>query len=275
MLRAVRFAARLDFSIAPDTEAAIRDHAKHLTRISPERIAAELRIMLSPVTRGRAYRLLLDLGLLELIFRFLKESASTSADYKSSLFCSTTIGESISFPLALALASVDRQIWSSRSTGILAMLSHSGVHRLVHALRQSLRISNQESDALAGILEGIDFLLKSLPPRVATIKRFLARPTAEDSQRLLDSLISAGLLPRLAAEVPKHLAEFAGTEVAPIPLVNGDNLVAAGLPAGPLFKPVLDAVYDAQLEDSIHNADEGIRLALKLAREAENTKKLP
>jgi len=274
MLRAVRFAARLGFSIAPETEKAIRDHAKHLTRISPERIAAELRIMLTPTSRAQAYRLLNDLGLLELIFRFLKAPSPASADYGNSLFCSTAVDEPISFPLALALASIDRQIWSDPAD-IRAALSHTAVHRLIHALRQSLRISNQESDALGGILEGIDFLLQTLPPRVATIKRFLARPTADDSRLMLDSLISAGLLPPPGTEIPQLLKEFDGTDVAPVPLVNGDTLVAAGLAPGPLFKPVLDAVYDAQLEGSIDNSNEGIQLALKLAADGENAKKLP
>lgn len=275
MLRAVRFAARLGFSIAPETEAAIRDHAKHLTRISPERIAAELRIMLTPTSRAQAYRLLIDLGLLELIFRFLKAPSPASADFGNSLFCSTAVNEPISFPLALALACIDRQIWSDRSPDIRAEISHAAVHRLVHALRQSLRISNQESDALAGILEGIDFLLQSLPPRVATIKRFLARPTADDSRLMLDSVISAGLLQPEATAIPERLKEFDGTDVAPVPLVNGDTLVAAGLAPGPLFKPVLDAVYDAQLEGSVHSTNEGIQLALKLAAESESAKKLP
>jgi len=274
MLRAVRFAARLGFSIAPETEKAIRDHAKHLTRISPERIAAELRIMLTPTSRAQAYRLLNDLGLLELIFRFLKAPSPASADYGNSLFCSTAVDEPISFPLALALASIDRQIWSDPAD-IRAALSHTAVHRLIHALRQSLRISNQESDALAGILEGIDFLLQTLPPRVATVKRFLARPTADDSRLMLGSLISAGLLPSEATEIPERLKEFNGTDVAPVPWVNGDTLVAAGLAPGPLFKPVLDAVYDAQLEGSIDNSNEGIQLALKLAADGENAKKLP
>ena len=275
MLRAVRFAARLGFSVAPETESAIRDHAKHLTRISPERIAAELRIMLTPTSRAQAYRLLNDLGLLELIFRFLKAPSTAIANYGNSLFCSTATDKAITFPLALALASIDRQIWSDRSAEVRDALSHAAVHRLVHALRQSLRISNQESDALAGILEGIDFLLQSLTPRVATLKRFLARPTADDSRLMLGSLISAGLLPTHAGEIPERLKDFDRTDVAPIPLVNGDTLVAAGLAPGPLFKPVLDAVYDAQLEGSIDNSNEGIQLALKLAAEGENSKKLP
>src|SRR5882724_7855964 len=48
LLRAVRFAARLGFEIEPGTAAAIKAHAPQLKRISPERIADELRVMLTP-----------------------------------------------------------------------------------------------------------------------------------------------------------------------------------------------------------------------------------
>src|SRR5688572_4647494 len=61
LLRAVRFAARLGFGVESKTAAAIRLHAPQLKRISPERIADELRVMLTPPTRGDAWRLLRDL----------------------------------------------------------------------------------------------------------------------------------------------------------------------------------------------------------------------
>src|SRR5947209_8570545 len=46
MLRALRFAARFGFQIEPRTQDAIRRHAPQLVRISPERIAEELRFTL-------------------------------------------------------------------------------------------------------------------------------------------------------------------------------------------------------------------------------------
>src|SRR5205823_2465205 len=52
MLRAVRFASRFGFAIEPATAQALVQHAPQLIRISPERIAEELRIMLTPITRG-------------------------------------------------------------------------------------------------------------------------------------------------------------------------------------------------------------------------------
>src|SRR5688572_21466071 len=63
MLRAVRFAARFDLAVEPATGDAIKRHADHLPRISPERIAEELRWMLGDPSRRRAWPLLWELGL--------------------------------------------------------------------------------------------------------------------------------------------------------------------------------------------------------------------
>jgi len=71
LLRAVRFAARLGFMVQGETERAIVEHATKLKGISPERIAEELRMMLTPASRGRAWAMLWGYGLLDVVFRFL------------------------------------------------------------------------------------------------------------------------------------------------------------------------------------------------------------
>ena len=46
----------------------------------------------------------------------------------------------------------------------------------------------------------------------------------------------------------------------------GDDLTAAGLTPGPVFKRVLDEVYDAQLEGRVTMKDDALRMALDSAR---------
>src|SRR5277367_3587141 len=64
-LRAVRFAARFALQIDPATTAAISAHAHQLPRISPERLADELRRMLIPATKNIAWKLLWQFDLLD------------------------------------------------------------------------------------------------------------------------------------------------------------------------------------------------------------------
>ncbi|MFM1936216.1 MAG: hypothetical protein RI990_1175, partial [Planctomycetota bacterium] len=51
----------------------------------------------------------------------------------------------------------------------------------------------------------------------------------------------------VAEDVARDLPELVAEGVAPPPFVDGDDLVAAGLPPGPRFKAILDAMYDRQL----------------------------
>ena len=68
MLRAVRFAATLDFKLDPLTFEAIRNNAEQIKKISVERIQQELtRILLESKRAGDAGELLLQSGLLQII----------------------------------------------------------------------------------------------------------------------------------------------------------------------------------------------------------------
>lgn len=67
MLRAVRFAARLNFTIVPETMDAIRRNASRLEIISRERVADELCKMMQADKPSRAWMLLSESGLLPLV----------------------------------------------------------------------------------------------------------------------------------------------------------------------------------------------------------------
>ena len=73
LLRAVRFAARFNLNIEPETRAAIVRMARETGTVSPERIAHELKRMLVHETRALAMNLALDLGLLAAILPPLVE----------------------------------------------------------------------------------------------------------------------------------------------------------------------------------------------------------
>ena len=67
MMRAIRFASQLGFTIAENTFNAIKENAGRIKIVSPERVTTELnKIILSPVP-SVGFRLLMDAGLLELI----------------------------------------------------------------------------------------------------------------------------------------------------------------------------------------------------------------
>ncbi len=135
-----------------------------------------------------------------------------------------------------------------------------GSTSITSSLRQALKISNDETAAFEGALS-FAHLLTDEPPRVAALKRFLAERTSADARQLMAALVGCGLMSRRFEAVLERLAELEQTEVAPPPLLSGDDLMAAGMKPGPLFKRVLDAVYDAQLEGGIETKDEALAMA--------------
>jgi poly(A) polymerase len=263
LLRAARFAARFDLKIEPKTAAAIVQSADRLKGISPERIGEELRLMLTPATRTVAWKLLWDLKLAPVIFRFMPAIPETM-DLDRSVFMHASPGKAIPFGLALATATlcVDRQ--ANPQISLVELLEQRRIAKSVHAMRQALRISNSESDEMMETLDNLRPLLQGDSPSVAARKRFLAKPAGELSQLLLRALASIGIEKDRIESVLAGLLEFSNSDVAPTPLLTGDDLVAAGFAPGPKFKQILDAVYDAQLEDRVTSREAALEMARRI-----------
>lgn len=70
----------------------------------------------------------------------------------------------------------------------------------------------------------------------------------------------------LAEAVEADAARLAadGIGIAPEPVVTGDDLVDSGFIPGPMFKSILDTVYDAQLEGRVRDKAGGMELARRL-----------
>lgn len=260
LLRAVRFAARFALRIDEPTEAAIRQHAPLLARISPERIAEELRRMLVPPTRDQAFSELREYGLLGVVLRFLPEQNRPLNKFDSLLPAISRLrpGGSISFSLALAAVALEPRLRSRERLDVAQMVLPTEVMRTCAALRQALKISNDEERAVAGTLS-FGALVCAQAPSVAVLKRFLATPFSDDARLLMRAL---GVSDR---GLEARLAELSQGEVAPEPFVTGDDLARLGMAPGPAFKRILDSVYDAQLEERVRSRSEAIDLARSLA----------
>jgi poly(A) polymerase len=273
LLRAVRFAARFGLQIEPTTATAIASNARHLPRISPERIADELRRTLTAPARAAAWITLWDLSLNPQLFRLLPATGDSAFDPNPSIFLALNKPSEISFGLALAVATLDYQWQRAGRTGdIRGWLDPKQIAKTLRAMRQSLKISNEEGDDLQGTLAGAGAMLADTQLSLAAKKRFLASPTASNSRYLLDSFAVCGFHTNRIASLQAELAELEKTEFAPQPLITGDDLATAGLPPGPAFKIALQAAYDAQLEGRVASRDEALKLAMAAAGDMENGK---
>jgi poly(A) polymerase len=268
LLRAVRFAARFGLTVEEGTQRAIVENATKLKGISPERIADELRLMLTPATRQRAWGMLWEFGLIGVVLRFLPAGEGSDFDAQRSVFLKLAgANQAISFGLALAAGVMDYRMAGlgaeTLEPRVLELARRTEIVRAARAVRDALRVSNEELDAMVAILEPLEVLLGKSEPGLAARKRFLARPTAGETRALLSAV---GIFAERIGWLEARFAELAGTEVAPTPLITGDDLVAAGMTPGPAFKRVLEAVYDAQLEGRVGTRAEAMEMAASLAR---------
>jgi poly(A) polymerase len=261
LLRAIRFAARFNLDIEPATASAIAEHAPLLKGISPERIADELRLILTAPTRAIAWPMLWRFKLIHVILRFLPLPAHAELHPDRSISLAVAPGAEISFGLALASAALCSQC-QPPAHDIRPLLEAGRIHATILAIDKALRLSNQEFDEIRHSLEGITPLLADELPRLAAIKRFLARTTAPQSRKLMDAIAHVGLHVGRIDALRCRLVELEETDYAPPPFISGDDLTLAGLTPGPSFRTILDAVYDAQLEGRVRDREAAMQMAL-------------
>ena len=81
-------------------------------------------------------------------------------------------------------------------------------------------------------------------------------------------LAARGLSQEGLGRLERRAEEIRPEEIAPPPLFTGHDLAELGVPEGPQYKRILDAVYYQQLNGDIRDAKSGRALAARLARES-------
>jgi tRNA nucleotidyltransferase/poly(A) polymerase len=265
LLRAVRFAARFDLAVEAQTAEALRRHALQLIRNSPERSADELRHVLTAPTRARAWPMLWEYALAQPIFRFLTPSGESTFDAGRSLFLAIAPGEPIPFGLALAGACLCYQLMVMTPPDVRTVLQRDSAHWMARAMRKALKISNDELEQMAGVLEQLRLMLADAEPTVALKKRLMASAVATPTRQLLRAMGARGHFAPRCAGLERDFIALAQVDCAPVPLLDGEDLIAAGLKPGPAFKAILSEIYDAQLEAIVQTKEAALALALRRA----------
>lgn len=249
LLRAVRFAARFDFTLDPATRTALEALAHQILTVSPERITDELRKMLSAPSRANAVRLLLHLGLLP----YLLQPLRVAVDAGAPLSTLTHLPPAASFPLTLAALLVD--VTDPVTRAACTVGRRSPLRTLAH----NLRLSNQERDTLEWLLTHIaDFdTCNSWPP--SRLKPLLAHPLAPLLLDLSTAIaLGTGTAPAAAEYARSCLAAW-GQEINPPPLLTGADLKKLGLAPGPQFKDLLRGVRAAQLDGLLQSHNDAMK----------------
>ena len=272
LLRAVRFATTLGFSIDSETWSALLEWAPELHAVSAERIRDEFcKILLSP-NRLRGFDLLDQSGLLRMILPEMEtlKGCDQPPEFhpEGDVFVHTRLmlsllPERVSVPLVLSVLFHDLGKPPTRmvdETGRIRFNGHEGVSaEMSLRILQRLRFSNEVIDAVLPAVR-LHMSFKDVPNmRVATLKRMMARPTFDDELELhrVDCLGSHGMLDNHALLIAKR-EEFSHQPLIPPPLITGNDLIALGWKPGPKFAKILQAVQTRQLEGSLTTQEEAL-----------------
>jgi poly(A) polymerase len=273
LLRAIRFATALGFTIDPETWSALLKWAPEIHAVSAERIREEFcKILLSP-NRLHGFDLLDQSGLLRMILPEMEQlkGCDQPPDFhpEGDVFVHTRLmlsllPEKVSLPLVLSVLFHDLGKPATRvvdETGRIRFNGHEGVSaEMSLRIMQRLRFSNEVIDAVLPAVR-LHMSFKDVPNmRIATLKRMMSRPTFDDELELhrVDCLGSHGMLDNHALLIAKR-EEFSQEPLIPSPLLTGDDLITLGWKPGPKFAEILQSVQTLQLEGKLTSRDEALR----------------
>jgi poly(A) polymerase len=273
MLRAVRFAARFEFSIEPRTFAAIQALAKKIDQVSRERIREELTKMLTEGHARSAFLLLDESGLLaELLPEIARmKGVAQPPEYhpEGDVWVHTLLlleqlesGCSPTLAWGTLLHDVGKPPTYREAPDRIRFDGHAEVGtRMAEAMMKRLRFSNEECQQISLLVENHMRFGDVQKMKDSTLKRFFRLPAFEEHLALhrMDCLASHRQL-RLYEYAKERYEHMPAEQVRPALLVTGQDLIDAGYKPGPRFKEMLAAAEDAQLEGAIESREEGLAL---------------
>jgi poly(A) polymerase len=261
MLRAVRFAARLDYKIDPATMTATQKLAPKIHQVSCERVREELTKMLTEGCAQRAFQLLDSTGLLKEV---LPEIAAMKGieqppqfHPEGDVFVHTLLlleklpaGCSKTLAWGALLHDVGKPPTFRVAPDRIRFDGHVAVGvKMAAEICRRLRFSNYETDRILALVDNHMRFGQVQRMNQSTLKKFLRLPAFDEHLELhrIDCLSSHRQLE--AYEYSREqLRSLPPEAIRPKPLITGSDLIAAGYEPGARFKEMLTAVEDAQLE---------------------------
>jgi poly(A) polymerase len=269
MLRAVRFATALDFAIEPGTFDAVKTHAAEILTVSSERIRDELIKIFTSENAAVGLELLKESGLLAVILPEVAamegvaqpEQFHPEGDVFTHTLLMLQLAKKPSTTLAFGILLHDvgkpptyvekERIRFDRHTTVGA--------EMADAILKRLKFPRKETEAVVALVEDHLRFMDVKEMRESRLKRFLRQENFAEQLELhrLDCLASHGKLDNYHFCKSK-LKEFGAEKISPPRLVSGKDLIELGFKPGPLFKKILSAVEDAQLEGKLKSREDAI-----------------
>jgi poly(A) polymerase len=279
ILRAVRFATVLDFTIEENTLNSIKENGFRLENISIERIREEFMKIITSPNAAKGLTILKEAGLLRFVMPELisligcKQGAENHPEgdvfnHTVKMFLVNT--EKLTPNLALGMILHDIGKPSTQNiteNGKIQFIGHEkvGAGIAVNILRR-MKFDKDTINVVSSHVRNHMMFMNVMHMKKSKVVRFCRHRNFEELMQLglFDSLASNGLLENI--QFIHDFFEENTDKINATPLVNGNDLLALGFKAGAEFKKVLEKTEDAFLDDRFTTKEELLSFAEHVAK---------
>jgi poly(A) polymerase len=276
MLRAVRFAARFGYTIEPATFSAVQRLAALIHQVSRERVREELTKMLTEGRAQRAFQMLDQSGLLQQVLPEISAMKGVEQPPQfhpeGDVFVHTLLlleklpaGCSRTLAWGALLHDVGKPATFRMAPDRIRFDGHVEVGvKMAAEICRGLRFSNDDTDQILALVDNHMRFADVQRMKESTLKKFLRLPGFDEHLELhrIDCLSSHGQLGSYEY-ARTQLQSLPPEAIRPKPLITGSDLIEAGYEPGPLFKEILEAVEDAQLEGRVVTREAAMELVAR------------
>jgi len=261
MLRAVRFAAVLEFEVDPDTLAAVKQHGDDILKVSSERIRNEfVRTLTESPRPGDALELLRHSGLLRHILPQALEMIGCAQPPEfhpegdvwthTVLMLNQLRDPSPELALAVLFHDIGKPATRTETGGRIRFRGHAQVGAdMAETWLRAYRFSKREIRTITGWVSRHMDMMNVPNMKKSTLRRLVSRERFEEEMELhrIDCLCSNGLVESHSI-LQQARAEAAEEAALPDPLITGRDLLDMGLNPGPDIGRWKKRAYEEQLE---------------------------
>jgi putative nucleotidyltransferase with HDIG domain len=259
MVRAIRFAASLNFDIDRLTLDAIKHSAGSITQISSERIGEEITRILTEGGARRGFELLDETGLLQILLPEIEKMKGVEQSpehhpegdvFKHTLLTLSHLEKPTeTLAYGCLLHDVGKPVCFRKEADRITFYGHTDRGaEMAEAILKRLKRGR-------AVWEQVGYLVKhhlrhtqAPKMRLSTLKRFLREEGIDELLELarIDALSSGGDL-QYYHFCQERRFQMQEEEIRPEPLLRGTDLIEMGYIPGPIFAEILRQVEDAQL----------------------------
>ncbi len=271
MMRAVRFAAQLDFAIEPKTLKAISQNSAFLKHISEERIHDELIKIILSSHPSEGIETLRETSLLKFILPELEKGVGVNQNlhhiYTIYQHCLLSLKFCPSEKLEVRLAALLHDIakpQTKRGEGLHATFynhDHAGA-QMAERILERLRFSREIIAKIKLLIDNHMFYYNPDEVTESSVRRLIQKVGLENTQDLIDLRIAD----RLGSGTPKakpyklrhleYIIEKVSTDAVSVKKLkaNGNDLIKnLKIPPGPKIGAILDVLLSEVIEDPQKN----------------------